>query len=270
EGDDDPRVEEREHQHEPVQGERGEILRRQDGAVPHRVREQELDRARAPLLGELPHGHERHQQEEDDADVREQRTHDAVGHVQLAGHRRIHHRLHGREREEGEDAVEEVARDERKDRHDHIGDRRREVQPHLFLEDRPHPHGWASSATCSPATTRMKTSSSVVPTRLSSSRLHRCWEASSKISPRTSRPRADSTTYLPTPSVTARPSTATTPGIARIPSRTAAGGPAISTSRRAVGKNWSTSVSMGPCATIDPWLMITTPLHTMETSGRMC
>src|SRR5947209_8697286 len=175
-----------------------------------------------------------------------------------------------REHEEGEDAVEEVAGDERKDRHDHIGDRRREVQPHLFLEDRPHPHGRASSAACSPATIRMKTSSSVVPTRLSSSRLHRCWAASAKISPRTSRPRADSTTNLLTPSVTPRPSTATTPGIARIPSCTAAGGPTISTSTRVVGKNWSTSVSMGPCATIDPWLMITTPLHTMETSGRMC
>src|SRR5439155_21592741 len=122
---------------------------------------------------------------------------------------------HGREREELEDPVEEVTGNQGEDRHDHVRDRRREIQPHLFLEDRPDPHGRASSAACSPATTRMKTSSSVVPTRLSSSRLHRCWDAISKISPRTSRPRSDSTTYRPAPSVAARPSTATTPGIAR-------------------------------------------------------
>src|SRR5207245_2800310 len=176
------------------------------------------------------------------ADVREQRADDAVGHVELARHRRVHHRLHGREREEGEDAVEEVAGDQREHRHDDVRDRRGEVEPHLLLEDRPDPHGLASSPACSPATTRMKTSSSVAPTRLSSSRLHRCWEASAKISARTSRPRAVSTTYRPAASVTVTPWTATTPGIARIPACTAAGGPTISTSTRAVGKNWSTRV----------------------------
>src|SRR5207247_8709636 len=104
---------------------------------------------------------------------------------------------------------------------------RREVEPHRLLEDRPDPHGLDSSPACSPATTRMKTSSSVVPTRLSSSRLHRCWEASAKISARTSRPRAASTTYLPALSVTATPWPATTPRIPRIAECTAAGGPTI-------------------------------------------
>src|SRR5437016_7123782 len=269
-GDDDPRVEEREREHERVERERGEVLPSQHGAVAHRVREQELDRARAPPFGDEPHRHQRHQQKEDDADIREQRPHHADGHVHLAGHRRVHDRLYGREREVRKDAGEEVACDQREDRRDHVRDRRREVEPHLLLEDRPDPHAPGSSAACSPATIRMKTSSSVVPTRLSSSRPHRCCAASSKISRRTSRPRADSTRYFPPPSVTARPWTATTPAIVRIRSSTAAGGAAISTSTRAVGKNWSTSVSIGPCATIDPLLMITTPSHTTDTSGRMC
>ena len=55
-----------------------------------------------------------------------------------------------------------------------------------------------------------------------------------------------------------------------MPSWTAAAGPTISTSTREVGKNCSTSVSIGPCATIEPLLMMTTPPQTIETSGRMC
>jgi len=57
--------------------------------------------------------------------------------------------------------------------------------------------------------------------------------------------------------------------MARILSRTEGGGPTISTSTRAVGKNWSTSVSMGPLATMAPLLMMITASHTIETSGRI-
>ena len=77
--------------------------------------------------------------------------------------------------------------------------------------------------------------------------------------------------YRPIPSEPGTSVTETTPGITPSASRTASGdGPAISTSTRAVGKNCSTSESIGPWATITPWLMMTTEEQTIETSGRMC
>src|SRR5204862_7835959 len=148
---------------------------------------------------------------QDHADVREEWPHDAVGHVQLASHRRIHRRLDGGLREEREDRGKEVAGDEEEDRQHHPRHRRGEIEAHLFLEDRPDLHGAGSPAVFSAdfsadpssdsslATTRMNTSSSVIPTRLSSSSSHRCWAASWKISARTSRPRAASTVYRAAP-----------------------------------------------------------------------
>src|ERR1051325_870498 len=276
-------VEEREHEHRRVEDERGEELRQQHGAVPHRVRQEELDGPRAPLLGEEPHGDERHQQEQDHAHVREERAQHAVGRIEVAPHLRVHRGLHRRHRVVGEDRVEEVAGDEEEAERDAVGDGRREVEPQLLLHDRPDVHGAASSgvtasstagASCSPpsspATMRMKTSSSVIPTRRSSRSGQRRAIASWKISPRTSRSRAASTekAALPSPVRTSR--TSRTPGIVRSASRALSAGAASSTCTRLLGKNSSTSESIGPCAITLPLLMMITPLHTIETSGRMC
>src|SRR5204862_2231347 len=99
-------------------------------------------------------------------EAREQGSHDPFGDVDVAPELRIHRRLHRHHREAGEVDVEEEARDEQEDEQDRVRERRREVDPQLLLEDGPELHGAAaSSPACSPATTRMKTSSSVVPTR---------------------------------------------------------------------------------------------------------
>src|SRR5262249_20728157 len=182
------------------------------------------------------------EQEQDDADVGEQRAEYAVGDVQIAGHGGVHGRLHGGQREEGEDRVEEVARDEQKDGQDHPRDGRGEVETHLLLVDRPDFHGSvASSAGISsavtaldstpggssptpspPAPTPMKTSSPALPAPRSSRGSHCCWAASWKISPRTSRPRSDSTTKVATPSCGPASCTSRTPGRRRRPSSTTA------------------------------------------------
>src|SRR5207245_4916847 len=117
---------------------------------------------------------------------------------------------------EGGDRVEEVARDEQEDGQDHPRDGRGEVKTHLLLVDRPDLHGSVASSAgipsavtalgstaggssptvSSPATMRMKTSSSVMPARRTSRSSHFCCAASWEISPRTSRPRSDYTTEV--------------------------------------------------------------------------
>src|SRR5215510_1166549 len=271
------RVEQRQHEQQCVEAEDGQVLAQQHFPVPQGIGQEQLDRAGLPLLGEEPHGDERHQREhQDDRQVPEERSHDAVGDVEVARHLWVHRRAHRRHREVAEDLVEEPAHDRQEDEEHDVGDGRGGVESHLLLEHRPDLHASASATVApawppsSPATIRMKTSSRVMPTRRSSSRSQCCCAASLKISARTSRPRSASTTYRAAPFATIWSSTDSTPEIERMRSRTAGGGPTISTSTRAVGKTCSTRLSIGPWATTEPLLMMMTPLHTIETSGRMC
>src|SRR4026207_2228362 len=111
----------------------------------------------------------------------------------------MHERVNLRVAVEQEDLAEEPAGDEQEEGEDHVGDRRAEVQPHLLLEDGQPAHQRASSVaitsteSCSPATTRMNTSSRLMPTWCSSWRAQPLPVTSRTRSGRTSRSRSAST-----------------------------------------------------------------------------
>src|SRR5262249_33329119 len=92
---------ERRRDQEPEVGEQSsEELSRQQLAVTDRIREEELERAELPLLGEEPHGEERQHEEDDQAVVEEHEPPEAA---RLVGAPHQH--------EEHDVAVEEVARE---------------------------------------------------------------------------------------------------------------------------------------------------------------
>src|SRR6266853_413197 len=242
-----------------------------------RVGQQQLEGPRLPLLREQAHREHRDEEQQHHAHVAEERTHHVLDHVEVLAELRLHERAHRRVAVEREDRAEEDAGDEQEEREDHVGHRGAEVELHLLLEDRQPAHQRASSsaattsgATCSPATTRMTTSSRLMPTWCSSWRAQFLPVTRRTRSARTSRSRSDSTTKPTPPSREARGSTATTPGTARRAPATSPDAFATRTSMRAVGNTCCTSSDSVPWATMRPWLMMTMPSHTIDTSGRMC
>src|SRR5215471_2049175 len=285
---DDPRIEQRQDEQQDVQDQGGHVLPRHDLAVAHRVRQQELDRAGLLLLGEQPHRHHRQEEQQDHAHVREQRPHHVLGDVEVLAHAGLHERPHRDVAVVQEDLAEEPAGDQQEEGEDDIGHRGAEVQPHLLLENGQPAHqrssgaaGASSTATASPATTgasddsspattRMKTSSRLMPTWCNSLSAQPRLSTSEARSLRTSRSRAASTRNPCTPSREGRSSTLSTAGTARSACATSPLAPATRTSTRAAGKTCSTSSVSVPCATMRPRLMMITPSHTIDTSGRMC
>src|SRR6266436_2782259 len=233
---------------------------------------------RAPLdAGEVRDQARVEQGQGEEDHVEEERAHHVLHHVEVLAELRLHERAHRGVAVEREDRAEEDAGDEQEEREDHVGHRGAEVQLHLLLEDGQPAHQRASSsaattsgATCSPATTRMKTSSRLMPTWCSSWRAQFLPVTRRTRSPRTSRPCSDSTTKPTEPSREARGSTATTPGTARRAPPTSPDAFVTRTSMREVGNTCCTSSDSVPWATMRPWLMMMMPSHTIDTSGRMC
>src|SRR6185295_7562145 len=257
---DEPRVEQGQAEEDQVEGEGGQVLAGEHLAVAHRVGEQQLHGPRLLLLREEPHGQHRDEEQEHHAHVGEERAHHVLDHVEvLASELRLHERPHRGVAVEEEDLAEEPARDQQEEREHHVRHRRAEVEPHLLLEDGQPAHQRASSSraaagiSCSPATTRMNTSSRLMPTWCSSCSAQPLPVTSRTRSPRTSRPCSDSTTKPTAPSRAASGSAASTPG----------------TARSAAGNTCCTSSDSVLWATTCPRLMMITPSHTIETSGRM-
>src|SRR6266436_718625 len=270
------RVEERQREDGGIEGKRGQELPGEHFAVAEWIGQQQLHRARALLLRKEPHGQHRDEEEKDHGHVVDERAQDVLGGVEVLPHLRLHGRAHRDVRVLDERRREEEGRDEEKERRDGVGHRRAEVQPHLLLEDRQPPHHAVSctlstiwGACSSPATTRMKTSSRESPTWWSSRSSHPRPATIRTSSPRTSRPRGDSTTNREAPSRVPIVSTDVTPGRLLSDEATASTGPVTSTSTRAAGKTCSTSSACVPLATTWPWLMMMMPSQTIETSGRM-
>src|SRR6266481_167224 len=271
------RIEEGQGKDERIEAEGGEELPREHLPVPQRIGQEKLHGPRALLLGEETHGEHGDEEEQHHRHVVRQGPQDVLGGVEALPHLRLHGRPHRELRVLDERGREEKRRDEEEEGGDGVGHRRAEVEPHLLLEDRHPPHQAVSctlsticGACSSPATTRRKTSSSERPTWCSSRSVQPRPATSCTSSPRTSRPRGDSTTNREVASTEASVSTDVTPGKARSELCTAWWGPPISTSTRAAGKTCCTSSDCVPCATMRPRLMMMMLSQTIETSGRMC
>ncbi len=128
------KVHERDGEHDHVQRDGAEKLAHDDLKIGDRRRQQELDGARALLFGVRPHRHHRHEEQDENGDVLQQRTNELLVHVH--GLRSLHlHHLHALAHEEPENGDEKIAVEQRPETDDDVCDRRREVGFQLFLCD---------------------------------------------------------------------------------------------------------------------------------------
>src|SRR5438552_10496887 len=233
-----------EHDH----GHAGEELPHHDLHVAHRVRPEELERAELPLLGEEPHGEQRHEDEEQPLNVEQLILPEAARHVRAA-----------HQDEEAEVGVETIPGQDEEDGGERVEEERAEVERELLASDGDDRH-----AECGPSRTRP---------RKTSSRPGVSWRSSSTVQPRclTASPTARASSASLAPSTTkpsAAGSTVSTPGTAPSAPATSAGGPStLSTMRRRPPRRRASSPGP-PSATSRPRAMTMTRSHSAATSAR--
>src|SRR5579864_2704061 len=230
----------------------------------------------AVFLGHEPHGEQRDQQNQDEADVLEQGAEDDPRRVEIRRRRPL--QLQDLRRVQVDEGKEQEPRDEKEHRERDVRDRRREELPDLLAGDDERavharapfgppasgPSGDEAPSSC--VTSFRKTSSRLIDRGRSSSSPAPASTTARATCSRTSVPSSDSTSSSPAadPGVTCR-----TPPMAASRRARSEAGRAARTSVLSELRRRAANCSYVSTATTAPWLMMMTRSQTAVASGRI-